>query len=263
MTQKVRKIVHIDPDKCDGCGQCVPSCAEGAIQIVDGKAKLIAENLCDGLGNCLGECPRDAIWIEERPADEFDEAAVEARLAALREPAALDVPSGGCPGATARKLPAAAPADGSPGAMLRKFQGDASAAAGPATGGAVSRLTQWPVQLTLLPERGEIWHGADVLLSADCVAFAMGDFHERLLAGRTLAIACPKLDQADAYVAKLARIFADNDIASVTVAHMEVPCCFGLERIVQMAMEQAARSDIPVTMIEVAVTGEVLAGAAP
>jgi NAD-dependent dihydropyrimidine dehydrogenase PreA subunit len=251
-TKTTRKIVHIDEDKCNGCGQCVPNCAEGAIEIVDGKARLVAENLCDGIGNCLGTCPLDAITIEERPAEEFDEQAVEQRLEAIKDEPAPKMPApsakGGCPGAMFSKL-----GGGCPGKAPRKLQPDAPA--GGPTGGA-SRLGQWPVQLTLLPEAGEMWNGADVLIAADCVAFAMGNFHDELLAGKTLAIACPKLDDTEPYIQKLARIFAGNDIASLKVARMEVPCCTGLVHIVQQALELAG-SDLKLREVVVGLGGEI------
>lgn len=268
-TRPMRKIVHIDEEKCDGCGACVPSCAEGAIQVVDGKARLVAENLCDGLGNCLGTCPKDAIRIEERPADEFDEQAVEAHLAGGKAQA------GGCPGAGARTLdrtdtaPASVPT-GCPGTMMRKLQalsGDAPAVSRsapspptsepPAAASGASALGHWPVQLHLLPEAGDLWRDADVLLAADCTAYAMGDFHSRLLGGRTLAVACPKLDDTGAYVGKLARILAGNEVRSLTIARMEVPCCGGLEQIVRTAREQAG-SEVPVEVVVISVRGEVL-----
>jgi ferredoxin len=256
MKTTTRKIVEIDEDKCDGCGLCVPSCAEGAIRIVDGKARLMAENLCDGLGNCLGACPRGAITIEERPAEAFDEQAVEARKAA----SAAGESAAGCEDeASAAGAPASLPC-GCPGTMARKLS-DAPASETarqpwrPAPG--ASRLGHWPVQLALVPERGEMWNGADVLLAADCVAYAMGDFHERLLAGRALAVACPKLDDAEAYVTKLARIFAGNQIRSVTVARMEVPCCGGLERIARRALEQADKA-LPVNVAVIGVDGRTI-----
>ena len=240
----MRKIVKIDEDKCDGCGQCVPSCAEGAIEIIDGKARLVGEGLCDGLGACLGECPQGAITIEERPA-EFDEDAVQARNAARRQPAHGPAHQG-CPGGMLRKLNAgAAP---SPGACPSEAGGTAHRP---------SRLGHWPVQLMLLPEQGPIWDAAAVLLAADCVAFAAPDFHEHLLAGKTLAVACPKLDDAALYVEKLTRIFASNDIASITIAHMDVPCCSGLERIVAAARQAAAKTDIPVREVIVTVDGRI------
>ena len=239
MTKRTRKIVRIDEDKCDGCGLCVPDCAEGAIQVIDGKARLLAEDLCDGLGNCLGACPKDAITIEERPADEFDEHAVEERLRQVADEAA-DKPAG-CPGM-----------------MLRELAQPAPQPAGAGSDGArPSRLGQWPVQLALLPPAGKLWQDADVLIAADCVSVAMPDFHERLLAGKSVAVACPKLDDVAPYVAKLSAIFADNSVKSVTVAHMEVPCCSGIVVAVERAMAQAGVTDIPFTDITVALDGTI------
>ena len=265
---QTRKIVRIDEDKCNGCGLCVPSCAEGAIRVIDGKARLLAENLCDGLGNCLGKCPQDAITIEERPAEEFDEAAVEKHFNAENAenaekkaqasgaetpatghglPATAHGPrgGGGCPGARLRQLSPAQPAP----------RADSPAGAGgPAP---VSRLGQWPVQLALVPVAGTIWQDADVLIAADCVGFALPDFHERLLAGKTLVIACPKLDDVEPYVAKLTEIFTRNAIRSITVAHMEVPCCGGIVRAVQAALAASKRTDIRMTDITVGIDGTI------
>ena len=254
-----RKIVRIDEDKCNGCGQCVPSCAEGAIRIVDGKAKLEADKLCDGLGNCLGTCPMDAITIEERTAEAFDEEAVERHLAggatrketAKPQAAKPQAAGGGCPGTMARRLAAAAeaPTDAKPPETDAKPQ-----AARP------SRLGHWPVQLALVPTGGAIWQDADVLIAADCVPTALPDFHERLLAGKTLAIACPKLDDLGSYIQKLAAIFAGNPIRSITVAHMEVPCCTGIVYAVEQALKQAGRQDIPMTDVTVGVDGTLRGG---
>lgn len=238
--KRVRKIIVIDEARCNGCGQCVPNCMEGAIRIVDGKARLVGENLCDGLGNCLGKCPMDAITIEDRPAEEFSEQAVHEHLQAGAPKAAkpAGMPHGGCPGSMLRQLKPSQPA---------------ATAGGEAR---PSQLGQWPVQLALVPISGAIWHQADVLIAADCVAFAMADFHERLLAGKTLAIACPKLDDIEPYVAKLAAIFAGNDIRSITVAHMEVPCCGGIVYAVQQALKQAGR-DIALRDVTVATDGTI------
>jgi len=257
MPKRTRKIVRIDEEKCDGCGLCVPRCAEGAIQVIDGKARLVAENLCDGLGDCLGTCPNGAITIEERPAEEFDRQAVAARTRGLRVGRSAapeispsrerggDLPCG-CPGAITRTLSYQKRL--APSSQGGTGQGDTRP----------SRLGHWPVQLTLLPAAGSIWQDADVLIAADCVGFAMSDFHERLLTGRTLAVACPKLDDAEAYVEKLAAIFAHNPIRSITVARMEVPCCGGLEQIVRAALEKA-RATIPLTVVIVGAAGETLA----
>jgi NAD-dependent dihydropyrimidine dehydrogenase PreA subunit len=217
--QQTRKIVHIDPDKCDGCGLCVPGCAEGAIRVIDGKARLLAENLCDGLGNCLGECPRGAITIEERPAEAFDPAAVEAARAQTPPPSPC---AGGCPG-MATILPALNALADEPLAPNPKAD-------------TPSRLHQWPVQLALLPESGQMYHTGRLLLAADCAGFAIPDLHERLLDGATLAVACPKLDDAVAYIDKLARILANTSVHQIAIVRMHVPCCGGLERIVREAI---------------------------
>lgn len=259
-----RKVVKIDENKCTGCGLCVPGCAEGAIQIIDGKARLVAENLCDGLGNCLGECPEGAITIEERPADAFDPKAVEKHLAGQGH--AKQHAHGGCPGTMLRMLGAQRTgqgrgATGCPSAAPRKLApragaavaADSTAAAAPA----VSQLGQWPVQLALVPTGGPIWQDADVLIAADCVPFAMPDFHARLLAGKTLAIACPKLDDVEPYIEKLAEIFANNTVRSITVAHMEVPCCGGIVYAVNEALDRAGRKDLPAMDITVGIDGTV------
>ncbi len=241
----MREIVKIDEDKCDGCGQCVPNCAEGAIQIIDGKARLVAENLCDGLGACLGTCPQDAITIERRPVEEFDTKAAERHLAELQNPAKADAQpahEAGCPGAMLRKL--------------KPTQRPQAAAGNSQTQN--SQLGHWPVQLALVPPNSEMWQDADVLIAADCVAFAMPDFHQRLLAGKTLAVACPKLDDVPSHVEKLATIFANNKIHSLTVAHMEVPCCSGIVRAVEMALAKSGRADIPVCEVTVGIDGTIL-----
>lgn len=248
-----RKIVHIDEEKCDGCGLCIPNCAEGALKIIHGKAKLVADKLCDGLGACLGHCPRGAIIVEERPADAFDESAVHAHIESRSaapcpslapQPHHPDHPDhAGCPGSRLRVLMPQMPLSPAPAGdgMLR-----------------TSRLRQWPVQLSLLPVNGAVWQDADVLIAADCVPFACAEFHETLLAGKTLAIACPKLDDVSFYVAKLTQIFASNPIRSITIAHMQVPCCSGIVRAVQAALIQAGREDIPVTDITIGIDGSIL-----
>lgn len=243
--KKVREIVRIDEEKCDGCGLCVPQCAEGAIKIIDGKARLAADNLCDGLGACLGHCPQGAITIEKRAAEQFDEAAVHAAL------------HGAAHAAPASKAAHAEPPCGCPGSMQRTLRpAEVRPAARTAGADRPSELRGWPVQLMLLPERGPIWDNADVLISADCVPFAMAGFHEKLLSGRTLAIACPKLDDGDFYVEKLSRIFAGNTVKSVTVARMEVPCC-GIDGIVQEALARA-KKDLPVKVLTLGLRGDIL-----
>jgi NAD-dependent dihydropyrimidine dehydrogenase PreA subunit len=243
-TMVVRNIVRIDEEKCDGCGNCVIACAEGAIEIRAGKAAIVKESYCDGLGACLGECPRGALSIEQRQVEGFDEEAVKAHLAKVqgrerqrREPR----PVHNCPGAKALQLP-----------------GKRST---PIEGGRVqagSTLRNWPVQIHLLPVRAPFFDQADVLVAGDCLPFAMGDFHRRLLPGTTLAVGCPKLDDAAAYVSKLSQIFTQNDIRSVKIAYMEVPCCAGLVRIVKKALEASGKA-IPVSMVQVGIQGEIMA----
>jgi NAD-dependent dihydropyrimidine dehydrogenase PreA subunit len=239
----VRDIVKIDEEKCDGCGLCVPSCAEGAIEIIEGKARLVADNLCDGLGNCLGTCPRGAITIERRSADAFD-------AVSTPEPQAC-----GCPGAMARTL---RPGRGSVGSAAA----DAPPASHPGSADRAARdtpscLGHWPVQLHLLPVRGSRWQDADLLIAADCVGFAMPDFHERLLDGRTLAVGCPKLDDLAAYIEKLTAVLRENDVKSVTVAHMEVPCCTGISAAVRRALAAAKKSDLLFRDLVVGVDGRI------
>lgn len=229
----VRKIVLIDENKCDGCGLCVPGCHEGAIQIIEGKARLVADNLCDGLGDCLRECPLDAIRIIEREAHKFDEAAVEQRLVDLGRKIPAAVGGGGCPGSKAMSFNR--PIDG------EEHQGKVA-----------SQLAQWPVQLHLVSPQAPYFRDAHLLIAADCVPFAFPKFHQELLKGKSLAIACPKLDDTKNYVAKLTQILANNNIQSVTVAHMEVPCCTGLVYMVKEALQNSASTaelrDVTITI---------------
>ncbi|MBI4701546.1 MAG: 4Fe-4S binding protein [Deltaproteobacteria bacterium] len=231
-----RQIVQIDEAKCDGCGQCVTACHEGAIAIVDGKARLVADTYCDGLGACIGDCPQSAITIVAREAEPFDARAVAERQAGPRR-----APAGGCPGAAVRRLgPRPAPAAG-PGERT----------------GQASALANWPVQLHLAPIQAPYYHGARLLLAADCVPFALPEFHRRLLAGRTLLIGCPKLDDTSAYLEKLAAILRCNDVAAVEVAFMEVPCCHGLARLAAQAI-RASGKQIPLALTKVGIGGEIL-----
>lgn len=256
-----RKIVKIDEDKCNGCGLCVPSCAEGAIQIVDGKARLVADKLCDGLGACLGDCPLDAITVIEREADEFDEAAVEAHLQQIGRPPAAHghaptpAPAphgGGCPSAQVRSF--APPAGGCPSARVVNFERPAKESAASAAP-AQSRLAQWPVQLHLVPPTAPFLRGADVLLAADCAPFAYANFHEDLLKGKALLIACPKLDNTEPYLEKLVAMIRQSEIRSLTVVHMEVPCCTGLIHIARQAIARSGR-EIPLETVRIGIQGE-------
>ncbi len=238
-----RNIISIDEEKCDGCGLCAEACHEGAIAIIDGKAKLVSDEYCDGLGDCLSECPQDAITIEKREAAAFDAEAVARRQAELAEqvssPAKLPC---GCPGSMARSL------DPAPCSAQETCSTGTSAA---------SQLANWPVQLHLVPPTAPYLDGADLLIAADCTAFAAPDFHERFLAGRVCLVGCPKLDDTAPYVAKLAAIFASKNIPSVEVVRMEVPCCGGIVRMVEEALD-ASGATIPLTVTTLGVRGDVV-----
>ncbi len=255
----IRKMVKIDEEKCNGCGECVPSCAEGAIQIIDGKAKLLSDNLCDGLGACLGDCPLDAISIEEREADEFDEAAVNVHLQEIgreeppHHPAASAAPTGGCPSAAVKSF-APATGGGCPSARPMNFE-NTPAEENVEVASRPSRLAQWPVQLHLVPPTAPFFQGADVVLAADCAPFAYADFQEDLLKGKALAIACPKLDDTSPYIDKLTAMITQSNIKSLTVVHMEVPCCNGLVMMAKQAIANSGR-DIPFETVCIGIRGD-------
>lgn len=224
-----RNIIKIDEDKCNGCGECVVDCAEGALQIINGKARLVKESLCDGLGACIGHCPTGALTIEERQADAFDEQEVEKHLQnTSKKFSAEHHHHHGCPGQMAK-------------------QWDAVSTPTQVTSQAIpqSALRQWPVELKLLNPSAPYFKNAHLLIAADCVAFAFGNFHQRFLQGKALIIFCPKLDQAyEEYVEKLSLILMNNDIQSLTVVHMEVPCCSATTNIVQEAIKRSGKQII-------------------
>ncbi len=226
----IRKIIQIEEAACNGCGACAAACHEGAIQMVDGKAKLMRDDYCDGLGDCLPACPTGAIRFVEREAPAYDEAAVR------RAKAAAGMPAGGCPGSRARSL-------------------ERTEAPAP-SGEQPSRLRQWPVQIQLVPVRAPYFADCDLLVAADCTAYACGAFHERLLKGKILLVGCPKLDPVD-YAEKLEAIFRQNDLRSVTVARMEVPCCGGLEHAVRTALERSGKP-LPLEVITISADGRIL-----
>ncbi len=240
----IRKIIEIDEELCDGCGQCVPACAEGAIQIIDGKAKLIAEKYCDGLGACLGDCPTGALKLIEREAEEFDEEAVEKYLEELEEEEKSDksaVPFS-CPSA---KVTALSPTRTEAGSQ----SGSASAPR--------SALTDWPVQIKLIPPGAPFLNNADLLVLADCTAVVYPGLHTDLLPGKVVMMGCPKFDDPEEYIEKFSEIFKRADIRSITIANMEVPCCSGLVKIIEKALESSHR-DIPVKQICFTIRGTVL-----
>lgn len=235
-TRIIRKIVKIDEEKCNGCGACAIACAEGALKIIDGKARLISEQYCDGLGACLRECPQGAITVEERESEEFDEAATKNHLA-------IKTPQ--------KPLPC-----GCPSSNVARFE---------STNEGVSRistplmLTNWPVQLALVPPEAPFLKNADLLLTAHCAPFAHAGFHDDYLKGRRLIIACPKLDDFNAHQQKLTAILGKNNIKSLTVVHMEVPCCSGLVAMARRAIA-ASGKNVPLKEITISIRGQQLSG---
>ena len=250
-----RNIIRIDQEKCNGCGQCVTGCAEGAIQLVNGKAALVSETYCDGLGACKGECPVGALTIEEREAPEYDQTEVDKHLTNIgRLPhssshgTTLPTPQGfqGCPGSMARSLH---PASSTPTAC----PGSTPVAQFPA-----AALGNWPVQLSLVPVTAPYLDRASLLIAADCTAFAFPDFHRRFLKGKVALIGCPKLDDAGFYREKLANIIQMNQVEFIHVVYMEVPCCGGLVRLVQGAVADSG-CKVPVKLTKIGIGGEALA----
>ena len=230
----IRKIIRIDEEKCSGCGACAEACHEGAIEMIGGKAKLTREDYCDGLGDCLPACPASAISFEEREAPAYNEAAV---AASKREKSAGTLPCG-CPGTQSK--------------AIRREDTSSVIAADPVT----SQLRQWPVQIKLVPVNAPYFDNANLLVAADCTAYAYGNFHNEFIRNRITLIGCPKLDDGD-YTEKLTQIIADNNIKSVTVVRMEVPCCGGIENAVKRAL-QASGKFIPWSVVIVSTDGRIL-----
>jgi NAD-dependent dihydropyrimidine dehydrogenase PreA subunit len=239
-----RKIIQIDDERCDGCGNCVISCAEGALKVIDGKAKVISDNLCDGLGACIGECPQDALHIIEREAEEFDEDAVEKHLefqtATAEQKGTMPC---GCP---STQIQSFAPASGCQEANIPKTLERSESA-----------LSHWPVQIRLIPPTAPFLKGADLLVVADCVPVAFPTLHQDYLAGKAVMVGCPKFDDAKEYVDKFAEIFKTAGVRSVTTLVMEVPCCSGLPGIVKKGMEKAG-IQVPFKQVTISTRGEVL-----
>jgi len=240
-----RKIIQIDQEKCDGCGVCVPSCAEGALQIVDGKARLIAEKYCDGLGACLGECPNDALKVIEREAEDFDEEAVEGHMKSISAPQSpeLQPMACGCPSAQIQSF--------SPAKSRQEANLPASSV------GAPSALFHWPVQIRLVPPTAPFLKGANLLVAADCTPVAYPNFHRDFLDGKVVMVGCPKFDDVQTYIQKFTDIFNTAGIKSVEVVAMEVPCCQGLPLIVKKGLESSGKK-IPISQVTISTRGEVL-----
>ncbi len=231
----IRKIIRIDEEKCNGCGACAAACHEGAIEMIDGKARLTREDYCDGLGNCLPACPTEAISFEEREAPAYDEAAVFA--------------------AKAKKAPQTLPC-GCPGTQSKAIKREASVCSVTSKEPLMSQLTQWPVQIKLVPINAPYFDGANLLVAADCTAYAYGNFHQEFIRNNVTIIGCPKLDEGD-YAEKLTQIIANNNIKSVTITRMEVPCCGGIVNAVKRAL-QASGKFIPWRVVTISTDGRIL-----
>lgn len=250
----VRSIVKINEEKCNGCGLCIPNCAEGALKIIDGKAKLIGDVLCDGLGACLGHCPMDAIEIMERDAEEFDEREVERRMSGMNNNNTENKveqqlqksgnghaahAGGGCPGSRMRTF----------GKVQEQQEGENVKVN--------SQLRQWPVQLTLVSPSAPYFKNADLLITADCVPFAYGNYHQDFLKNKAVVVGCPKLDDLDSYIRKLTSLIGENDLESITVLRMEVPCCGGIASAAKEARDKSG-VEIPIKVVTIGIEGEIL-----
>ncbi len=279
-----REIIRIDDEKCNGCGLCIPNCPEGALQVIDGKARLVSDLFCDGLGACIGHCPEGAITIEEREAGDYDERrvmenvarhgenTVKAHLEHLRDHGQHDYMKEaisylvekdlGVPEEFRGAVGAAkqAPVAGCPGCQVVDFRETEKSAEPADSVPVVSELRQWPVQIMLVPASAPYLQNADLLITADCVPFAYAGYHRDFLRGKVLLVGCPKLDDAAYYREKLTEIFKLNDIRTITVVQMEVPCCFGLMKIVKAALA-AAEVEVPVENVVIDVKGERLVSA--
>ena len=241
----MRKIIKIDEELCNGCGLCVPDCAEGSLVIIDGKAKMISDNLCDGLGACLGSCPQGALQIIEREADDFDEKAVEEHLTKQKKQEETNKPeTSGCPSAQLKTFAPQTPCQTANKPVM-------------AAGGGTSSLTHWPVQIRLVPPNAEFLQGADLLIAADCATVSAPNFQRDFLTGKVVMMGCPKFDDAEGYVQRFSEIIANCNLKSITILIMEVPCCSSMNGIIQKAMEQAGKS-VPVEQITLSTQGAVL-----
>lgn len=234
----IRKIIKIDEEKCNGCGICVSACHEGAIGMVNGKAKLMRDDYCDGLGDCLPGCPVNAISFEEREAAEYDEAAVKANMAAKKAASVPPLPCG-CPGTQSKIIERKAEKHESH--EVREIE---------------SQLNQWPVQIKLVPINAPYFNNANLLIAADCTAYSYGDFHNKFMKNKITLIGCPKLDEGD-YADKLTAILENNDIKSLTVVRMQVPCCGGIVNAVKKALLQSGKL-IPWNIVTISTSGEII-----
>jgi len=238
----MRKIIEIDEELCDGCGLCVPDCAEGSLVIVDGKAKMISDNLCDGLGACLGSCPTGALKIIEREAEDFDEEAVEKHLETQKVGSTKADKAPGCPSAQLKTFAPQTPCQ------------TANKPIAMAAGGGTSSLTHWPIQIRLVPPTAPFLKGADLLVAADCATISAPNFQLDYLTGRVVMMGCPKFDDAESYVERFSEIFENCNLNSVTILIMEVPCCSSMNGIIKQAIERSGAT-VPVTQITISTQG--------
>lgn len=244
----MRRVIKIDESKCDGCGICAEACHEGAIVIEEGKARLVSDSYCDGLGDCIGECPQGAISFEMREAAAYDEAAVKARIASRLSNSKGIAPESG------EKLPC-----GCPGSMARQLKTAAApcSTAKPEQCAQQSELSNWPVQIKLVPVQAPYLEGAELLIAADCTAFAYPNFHRDLLPGKVCLVGCPKLDDADFYADKIAQIISLNKVSQIYVAYMEVPCCGGIVKLVERAITQSGEA-VTLNLTKLSLDGNIL-----
>lgn len=274
--KQVRKMIRIEEDKCNGCGECIPNCPEGALQIIDGKARLVSDLFCDGLGACVGHCPTGALRVEEREAEPYSEAKVmenivrqgpntiAAHLAHLKEHGAMEyyrqavdfLKKHNVPVPGARSAPVCSCPSSQATTLERTRKAETGSDEPQGNRARASELSNWPVQISLVPVSAPYLRRANLLIAADCVAAAYPSFHEDFVAGKVLLMGCPKLDDAAFYEEKLAELFRTAEPASVTVAHMEVPCCFGLVQLVRQAIAASGKT-IPLAEITVTIRGEI------
>lgn len=252
-----RKIIEIDEALCDGCGNCVIGCAEGALEVIDGKAQVVADKFCDGLGACIGECPTGALTIVEREADEFDEVAVEAHLAKhVKNTTETTVPQGGCPSAKVELFAAESPCQCANEAVA--FDRSTSSKKGEKQlPDQPSALSHWPVQIRLVPPNAPFLKGASLLVVADCTPLAYPNLHRDYLDGKAVVMGCPKFDEVDDYIDKFAQIATQSGVKDITTMIMEVPCCSGLPMIVKKGMQKAGKS-LPMEEVVISTRGQIL-----